>query len=103
MAGETRSLYAVLSAAGPSRDLAKHTREQAYWDEHAAFIDRLVDAGFIVLGGPLVDEGGAMIVVEAGSEAEVHERLQADPWYEQGVLVLMSVKRWEIFIDRLHD
>src|SRR5262245_36735808 len=49
--------FMVLSAAGPARDLTKGTREQRYWDEHAAFIDGLVDEGFILLGGPLSDEG----------------------------------------------
>jgi hypothetical protein len=27
--------YLVISSAGPNRDLAKGTREQAHWDEHA--------------------------------------------------------------------
>jgi uncharacterized protein YciI len=93
--------YLAISAAGPNRDLGKGAREQAYWDEHAAFIDGLVDAGFMVMGGPMVDEGGAMIIVRAKSEDNVRERLRADPWYVHGVLQLERVRRWEIFVDRL--
>jgi len=94
------SRFIVTSTAGSERDLAKGSREQAYWDEHADFIDRLVDDAFILLGGPLPEEGGAMLVVRAGSEAEVRERLATDPWYEHGILALESIRRWDIFINR---
>jgi uncharacterized protein YciI len=95
--------FMVLSSAGIHRDLSKGTREQAHWDEHAAFIDALVDDGFILLGGPLPDEGGAVLVVRGADEAAVRERLQDDPWHRHGILHLDGVKRWEIFIDQRED
>lgn len=94
------NIYVILSAAGSRRDVSKETREQPFWDEHAAFIDRLVDDGFILLGGPLVEEGGALLVVQARDEDEVRARMKHDPWYEHNILQLESVKRWQIFIDR---
>jgi uncharacterized protein YciI len=97
---QERKTFIILSAAGPNRDLAKGTREQTYWDEHATFIDALVKDGFIVLGGPLVDEGGAILVVRAVDEAAVRDTMKDDPWYVNGILTLVSIKRWEIFIDR---
>ena len=94
------SLFLVVSAAGPNRDQAKGTREQPHWDEHADFIDGLVEEGFIALGGPLPDEGGGVLVVRAGSEAEVRNRIETDPWYAHGILALERVRRWDVFIDR---
>jgi uncharacterized protein YciI len=94
------STFIVMSAAGSNRDHAKGTRDQPYWDEHAAFIDNLIEEGFIVLGGPLPDEGSAVLVVRSNSEAEVRTRLKSDPWYVHGILTLQSVRRWDIFIDR---
>lgn len=91
--------YVLLSTAGPHRDRTKGTREQPYWDDHAQFIDRLVDQGFILMGGPLEDEGGAMLIVRAPTENEVRQTMQDDPWYVHGILRLQSIKRWEIFID----
>ena len=91
--------FVVISAAGVHRDLTRETRQQPYWDEHAAFIDALVAEGFILLGGPLVDEGGALLVVRAADADAVRAKLQHDPWYERGILTLISVKRWQIFID----
>src|SRR6266478_2864641 len=55
--------FVVISSAGPNRDFSKDTREQPFWGEHAAFIDALVDEGFILMGGPLVDEGGSLMIV----------------------------------------
>ena len=77
----TNQTYIVVSSAGTNRNLSLGAREQLYWDEHAAFIDALVDEGFILLGGPLTDEGGAMIVVQAEHIDAVQEKLSNDPWY----------------------
>jgi uncharacterized protein YciI len=94
-----KNRFVVISSAGSQRDLSKGTRQQPLWDEHAAFIDRLVAEGFILMGGPLVDEDGAMLIVNANDENEVREKLKNDPWMTHGVLKLESVKRWQIFID----
>jgi uncharacterized protein YciI len=94
-----KSTFVIISSAGPNRDPSKSTRQQPLWDEHAAFIDHLVGEGFIFMGGPLVDEGGSMLVVNADDEMEVREKMKSDPWMKQGVLKLESVKRWQIFID----
>jgi uncharacterized protein len=94
-----KNTFVVISSAGPNRDLSKATREQPLWNEHAAFIDQLVDDGFILMGGPLIDEGGSLLIFNAEDETEVREKLKNDPWSEHGILKLESVKRWQIFID----
>jgi uncharacterized protein YciI len=94
-----KNTFLALSSAGPNRDFSKGTREQPFWDEHANFIDQLVDAGFVLMGGPLVDEGGSLLIVNAKDEDEVREKLKSDPWAQRGILNLESVKRWQIFID----
>ena len=95
--------FVAISAVGPNRDPSKGAREQPFWDEHAAFIDRLVDKDFILMGGPLLDQHGmpqgALLVANADDENEVREKLKNDPWFEKGILKLESVTRWEIFID----
>ena len=94
-----KNTFVAISSAGPNRDLSKGTPEQPFWDEHAKFIDRLVDDGFILMGGPLIDEGGALLIFNAEDENEVRKKLKNDPWFERGILKLESVKRWQIFID----
>lgn len=93
-------IWLVLSAAGPQRDLTAGARQQSWWGDHAAFIDGLVDEGNVLLGGPLEDEGGALLVMRAPDAATIRERLAGDPWYVNGILRLVDVKRWDVFIDR---
>ena len=94
-----KNTFLAFSSAGPNRDFSKDTRQQPFWDEHAAFIDQLVDDGFILMGGPLVDEGGSLLIINAENESEVKETLKNDPWMQHGILKLESVKRWQIFVD----
>ena len=65
-----------------------------------ADLDQLVDDGFILMGGPLVDEGGSLLIFNAEDENEVREKMKNDPWARQGILKLESIKRWQIFIDQ---
>jgi uncharacterized protein YciI len=95
-----KNVFVAISSAGPNRDFSKGTREQPFWDEHAKFIDQLVDKGFILMGGPLEDEGGALLILNAQGENEVREKLKNDPRTTHGILKLESVKRWQIFIDQ---
>lgn len=74
-------------------------REQDGWDEHAKFMDDLVDEGFIVLGGPLEGDRETMHVVEADSEEAIRERWATDPWWANGMLTPVRIERWTILLD----
>jgi hypothetical protein len=88
----------VLRRSGPEYDHSKPLEEQSGWDEHAAFMDALVDDGFIVLGGVLGDEVRTAHAVEAESEDAIRERLAHDPWSETH-LVVDSIDQWTIRLD----
>jgi hypothetical protein len=89
----------VLRRSGPEYDLSKPLEQQSVWLEHAAFMDALVDDGFIVLGGPLGDEVRTAHAVEAASEDEIRERLGRDPWSGTH-LVVDSIDPWTIRLQR---
>jgi uncharacterized protein YciI len=88
----------VLRRSGPQYDLARPLEEQSGWLEHAAFMDGLVDAGVIVLGGPLADEYRTAHAVEAESEEAVRATLARDPWSETHLQV-DSIDPWTIRLD----
>ncbi len=88
----------VLRRSGPEYDHSKPLEEQSGWDEHAAFMDALVDDGFIVLGGVLGDEVRTAHAVEAESEDAIRERLARDPW-SGSHLVVDSIDQWTIRLD----
>ena len=98
MSGKETVFHVVVSRSGPEYDLSRPLEEQAGWAEHAAFMDGLVDAGFIVLGGPLADDYRVVHVVQADSEDEVRARLARDPWSETH-LVVDAVEEWTIRLD----
>ena len=89
----------VLRRSGPEYDHSKPLEQQSGWEEHAAFMDGLVEDGFIVLGGVLADELRTAHAVEAGSEEEIRERLDQDPW-SGSHLVVDSIDGWTIRLQR---
>ena len=48
--------YVVRVRRGGPWDGSRDMREQVGWDEHARFMDGLLDVGFLVMAGPLEGE-----------------------------------------------
>jgi uncharacterized protein YciI len=90
----------ILRRSGPEWDASRPLEEQSGWAEHAAFMDGLVDAGFIILGGPLADEDRVAHAVEAESEEAVRATLARDPWSETHLRV-DTIDPWTIRLDGL--
>ena len=91
--------FAVRLARGGPWDWSRDLREQEGWDEHARFMDALVESGFIVLGGPLGGEREILHAVSAPSEDAVRERLAQDNWARNGMLTISSIEPWTILLD----
>jgi uncharacterized protein YciI len=91
--------YAVRRRRDGPWDWSRDMREQAQWDEHARFMDGLVETGFIVLGGPLEGDREVLLIVEATSEEAVVERLAEDPWALSGMLRVVSIEGWTVLLD----
>jgi hypothetical protein len=89
--------FALIEDCGPAWDPSRERRQQDGWSEHAAFMDGLVEDGFIVLGGPIGDGRKVMLLVEAQDEREIRDRLAADPWLP-GVLEIESIERWSLWL-----
>jgi uncharacterized protein YciI len=85
----------VVRRSGPEWERSKPLEEQSGWEEHAAFMDGLVDDGVIVLGGPLADEERVAHAIEAESEEAVRALLARDPWNESH-LVVDTIDPWTI-------
>src|SRR5262245_38264847 len=95
-----RTLFVVDMIRGAAWNPLQPIRSQALWDEHAAFMDRLTEEGFVLLGGPLGgEESEAMLIVNAPDEGSVHATLARDPWRPAGLLDVPHVRRWTIFLE----
>lgn len=93
------AVFAVTMDKGPSWDPTRERREQRGWDEHAEFMDDLVEGGFVILGGPIGDGEQALVIVEAADDGEVAARLEGDPWLTTGILQIGAVRPWAIWLD----
>jgi uncharacterized protein YciI len=91
--------FAVRLVHGPGWDSSRQIRDQRAWAEHAAFMDGLVDAGLIILGGPVGDGEQTLHVVEAADENEIRARLAADPWAEAELLRIGAIEPWALWLD----
>jgi uncharacterized protein YciI len=91
--------YVVRLQRGGPWDWSRDMREQAGWEEHARFMDGLVEAGLILLGGPLEGGRDTLHIFEAESEDAIRARLAEDPWAPNGMLTLVSTERWTVLLD----
>ena len=92
-------MFAVFSRRCSQWNPAKAVREQAYWDDHARFMDALFDAGAVILGGPFADASGSMVIMVAESAEALRATLRQDPWAQRDILVAGDIKEWTIFLD----
>lgn len=91
--------FAVRLERGGPWDWSRDLREQDGWDEHARYMEALVDDGFIVLGGPLGGDREILHAISAQSEQAVRERLATDNWARNGMLTIKSIEPWTILLD----
>jgi hypothetical protein len=78
-------------------------REQPGWDEHAAFVDDLVDRGIFVMGGPFADDSGSLVLHENVDADESRRIMAGDPFVQNGVFVVEDVREWDVFVDELSN
>jgi uncharacterized protein YciI len=91
--------FLVRRGRGDAWDHTRPRRGQAGWDEHAAFMDGLVDEGVVVLGGPVGEGDGdhVLLIVDLEDEAAVRARLAGDPWGPE-MLTIDSVQPWSVWL-----
>jgi len=87
--------HVVLCRSGPAWDASKPLEEQSGWPAHAAFMDELVESGFVRFGGPLADKYRVVMAVEAESDEAIRATLARDPWHVTH-LVVDTIDEWTI-------
>ena len=90
---------AIFQRHGSQWNPDRPVREQAFWDEHARFVDALFAAGTVILAGPFADGSGSLAIVTAESAEAARAIFREDPWAQQDILVAGEVKEWTIFLD----
>ncbi len=90
--------HVVFLEPGPSWTVGLELREQELYLEHQAHWRKAIDLGRVELGGPFVDETGAMIVPSRDcTESELAAYAVEDPAVRAGILVF-SLRRWLVLL-----
>jgi hypothetical protein len=92
------SRFIVTRVPGPHWDPSRSTREQAGWGPHAAFMDGLLDDGFVAYGGPSGDTGKVVLATDAPDPSSIRTRLALDPWTEADLLRTAAIEPWTIWL-----
>ena len=86
--------------AGPTWTSGR-PEDQPGWDEHADYIDDLIERGIFVMGGPYADFSGSHTILENVTEDEARDLVAQDPFVANGVFVLEDVTTWNVYVDEL--
>ncbi len=96
------AFFVVFFDPGPNWVSGRSIFEQDL-DDHVVFLERLCDAGAVVMAGPFWDGLGGMTIFRVVDEVELNSLLETDPGVVAGVLV-PRVRAWKPIIGaRLHD
>jgi len=96
-----KRLFAVIRSRGPAWNNALIMDDQIDWPAHAAFMDALVDEGFVALGGPLEGSPDVLLIIRATTADKIVARLAVDPWTQNGLLVDKQIWPWRIRLGSL--
>jgi uncharacterized protein YciI len=94
-------LFAVIRRRGAAWRDDRTPEQQADYQPHAAHIKQLYDAGALVLGGWLDDNGGVLLIMRAASQAEVLQQMHDDPWTSLDILPVSRVAPWSLGLGTL--
>jgi uncharacterized protein len=61
---------------------------------HRESLAKLRDAGKVVMAGPFPDESGALLIFNVGSDAELDELMDADPYYTTTGVHVARRREW---------
>jgi len=97
-----KKTFAIFFSPGTAWIAGKTSREQPYWAEHAAFMDKLFENGTVILGGPYADYTSLLVIIEVLHEEEVHELFGQDPFVLNEIVCMSGVHEWLLFLDVRH-
>lgn len=91
--------YVILGFDGPQGQ----EQRKRYRDRHLAHLENLDAAGRVFLAGPLTDQSGSLIIIEADSLDQARALAEADPYIIHGVFERIEVHPFEPVFPRAND
>ena len=95
--------FVVIRTRGPHWDDSQPLEGQSDWRAHADFMDALFAEDFVAFAGPLSGTRDALLIVRADDPAEIAQRLAADPWTQNSLLILKDCWPWQLRLGSLGE
>ena len=67
--------------------------------KHREYLASLLGQGKLYATGPFVDNTGALLVYDVADEAEARRLVAEDPYGQDGVVRVVSVKEWNVVME----
>ncbi|SNR67566.1 hypothetical protein SAMN06265360_11461 [Haloechinothrix alba] len=62
---------------------------------HREFLNDLAERGRVAVAGPLADDTGGIVLVQAEDLDDLHTVIDADPYHVEGVIARRSVREYK--------
>lgn len=75
-----------------------HYRQDKFGEvrpRHRDYLRKLAEEGTLLVGGPLADETGGLLLFQAEDEAAVRKIMAADPYQTEGALENWTVREYK--------
>jgi len=89
-------LFAVTRTRGGAWKPGLPAEQQYDWRGHVDYVERLHAEGFVVAAGSLDGTDEALLIVRAGDEREIKEKLEWDSWSANDLLRTTRVVPWTV-------
>ncbi|HET7304660.1 MAG TPA: YciI family protein [Segeticoccus sp.] len=67
-------------------------------EDHLAYMNRLQAEGTVVLAGPLTDDSGAVVIIDAPDEASARQVVESDPYTAAGATTGHTLREWKVVV-----
>lgn len=62
---------------------------------HREFLTALADSGRVAVAGPLADDSGGVVLIQADDLDALHAVIDTDPYYTEGVIADRTVREYK--------
>ena len=79
-------MFVVIYTPGPAWQTVKTVEELPFFREHFRYMRQVFATGQLLMGGPFLDNQGALGILDVATEAQAWEIVAHDPFVQERVL-----------------
>ena len=79
-------MFVVIYTPGPAWQTVKTVDELPFFREHLQYMDQVFATKQLLMGGPFLDNQGALAILDAEGEAQARDIVAHDPFVQARVL-----------------